>query len=191
MLEPRPGDGRVALDLYYEVLCPDSRSFILRQLYPAWEEVRDTFIINFIPYGKARTYRDETGDYAFSCQHGPTECQGNIYHACSNNYIQDTALKLDFIRCMMLNNYSPRSAVERCGAEHGVDISSILACGDGAEGPQLHAHAGQLTHKLRPKMTFVPTIELNGLQRNQRQILTNLKSKICKLYKGDSLICKL
>ena len=32
-------------------------------------------------------------------------------------------------------------------------------------------------------MTFVPTVELNGKQRNQKQLLRRLKRNICKLYK--------
>ena len=36
-----------------QVLCPDSRAFVLYQLYPAWESMRHIFRVNFIPYGKA------------------------------------------------------------------------------------------------------------------------------------------
>ena len=45
--------GRVTVDLYYEVLCPDSRQFLLYQLYPAWQTMASIFTVNFIPYGKA------------------------------------------------------------------------------------------------------------------------------------------
>lgn len=179
------GANKVRLDFYYEVLCPDSRKFLLRQLYPAYEEIGETFYINFIPYGKADTYYDEYDDrYSFDCQHGPTECQGNIYHACANNYINNYDLRVDFIRCMMLNNYDPEKAVKRCGREHDVEVDSILRCGEGKEGKQLHAHAGRLTKELRPKMTFVPTMDLDGDQHSQRQILRSLKQELCRLYKG-------
>ena len=46
-------DDRIVVDLYYEVLCPDSRAFVIYQLYPAWQRVKDIFSINYIPYGKA------------------------------------------------------------------------------------------------------------------------------------------
>ena len=43
------------LSLYsmIQTLCPDSRAFVLYQLYPAWQSMRDIFRVNFIPYGKA------------------------------------------------------------------------------------------------------------------------------------------
>ena len=44
---------KIIVDLYYETLCPDSRHFLLYQLYPAWLTLRSIFTINFIPYGKA------------------------------------------------------------------------------------------------------------------------------------------
>ena len=45
--------GKVVVDLYYEALCPDSRDFILYQLFPAWLSLKNIFTINYIPYGKA------------------------------------------------------------------------------------------------------------------------------------------
>jgi interferon gamma-inducible protein 30 len=44
---------KLQVEVYYEVLCPDSRYFILHQLYPAWEKVPDIMDIHFVPYGKA------------------------------------------------------------------------------------------------------------------------------------------
>ena len=44
---------KIQVDLYYEVLCPDSRSFVLYQLYPAWLSLQHIFTVNFVPYGKA------------------------------------------------------------------------------------------------------------------------------------------
>jgi len=189
--DSRTLDGKVRVDVYYEVLCPDSRNFILRQLFPAWEQISDAFFINYIPYGKAKTYYDaREDDYSFKCQHGPKECQGNIYHACSSHYIRNETLKLDFIRCMMLNNYSPRGAVMRCGRQYEttVDIEPILACGSGREGRRLHAHAAKLNQQLSPRMTFVPTVLLNGKHGNQRSILRYLKQEICQRYEGDAVV---
>ena len=44
---------KLQVEVYYEVLCPDSRYFILHQLIPAWERVGDIMDIHFVPYGKA------------------------------------------------------------------------------------------------------------------------------------------
>jgi interferon gamma-inducible protein 30 len=41
------------VEVYYEVLCPDSRYFLLHQLYPTWQKIGDIIDINFKPFGKA------------------------------------------------------------------------------------------------------------------------------------------
>ena len=45
----------VHLDVYFEVYCPDSIKFVLKQLYPAWEKFKDTGVmtLTLYPYGKA------------------------------------------------------------------------------------------------------------------------------------------
>jgi len=45
------------VDVYYEVLCPDSRHFILKQLYPAWQKLDANLVVNFKPWGKAHVRR--------------------------------------------------------------------------------------------------------------------------------------
>lgn len=44
---------KVNVTVFYEVLCPDSRHFILRQLQPTWEKVAEIMDINYRPFGKA------------------------------------------------------------------------------------------------------------------------------------------
>ena len=50
---PGGREAKIVVDLYYEVLCPDSRSFVLYQLYPAWQTLSQIFTVNLVPYGKA------------------------------------------------------------------------------------------------------------------------------------------
>lgn len=44
---------KVHVTVYYETLCPDSQRFITLQLYPAWKDLRDHLIVEFIPFGKS------------------------------------------------------------------------------------------------------------------------------------------
>ena len=125
------------MEVYYEVLCPDSRYFILHQLVPAWERVGDIMDIRFVPYGKAsvslaifckrfnqvkapiniffqhRLSGEGEGLYNFQCQHGPAECQGNMVHACATRIVQHPSSVLKYIKCMIGDNYSPLEAGER------------------------------------------------------------------------------
>merc|ERR1712121_456529 len=100
---------KIIVDFYYEVLCPDSRSFFLYQLYPAWQSMKDILIVNFIPYGKAFTYTGRN-KFQFSCQHGPAECEGNIYHACGAAHIDGDDERMEYIKCMINDNYNPSQA---------------------------------------------------------------------------------
>ena len=45
--------------------------------------------------------------YAFNCQHGPPECEGNKVHACVVKYVTDDDKRMDFIHCMIDDNYKP------------------------------------------------------------------------------------
>jgi len=180
--EEEQGD-RLAVDLYYEVLCPDSRSFFLYQLYPAWEVLKNIFSVNLIPYGKAYTSAGSER-YQFSCQHGPLECQANIFHACAIHHVPAPQDRMDFIRCMIYDNYDPPGAVRRCAREVTVDLPAIEACAAGDEGNLLHKLAGDLTHNLQPRMTFVPTIEVDGRQHHQRSLRRYFARQLCNLYSG-------
>ena len=44
---------KVNVTVFYEVLCPDSRHFILRQLFPTWKKVPELMEIDYRPFGKA------------------------------------------------------------------------------------------------------------------------------------------
>lgn len=45
--------SKVNVDVYFEALCPDSHNFIINQLYPNWEDIKDYVHIRFIPFGKS------------------------------------------------------------------------------------------------------------------------------------------
>ena len=52
-LDRNTSDHRLDVTLYYESLCPDSRAWVVYQLYPAWEVLKDIFHFTLVPYGKA------------------------------------------------------------------------------------------------------------------------------------------
>lgn len=43
----------VLISVYYEALCPDSRSFVIKQLEPTFQSLKENVEIQMIPYGKA------------------------------------------------------------------------------------------------------------------------------------------
>jgi len=44
---------KVHIAVYYEALCPDSRSFIVKQLGPTYHKLPGNMDIELVPYGKA------------------------------------------------------------------------------------------------------------------------------------------
>lgn len=175
----------IRVEVYYEVLCPDSRYFILHQLYPTWQKIGDIMEVHFKPFGKA-SYQQSPRGYTFKCQHGPAECQGNMVHACAIKYVAKPALLMEYVKCMMNDNYEPKTAGAKCAESLGIDWSVIDKCVDSREGQELLAMYGDDTHSLRPKISFVPTILLDGSQNGQKDILKNLRLQICRMYSGRS-----
>lgn len=53
----KPIVQKVLVSVYYEALCPDSRSFVIKQLVPTFQRIMDNVLIELIPYGKATVRR--------------------------------------------------------------------------------------------------------------------------------------
>ena len=49
-----PAPQKVHVAVYYEALCPDSRSFILKQLGPTYQKLSANIEVELVPYGKAK-----------------------------------------------------------------------------------------------------------------------------------------
>ena len=96
-----------------------------------------------------------TGDrLRFDCHFGPKECQGNIYHACAAAHIAGAEELLDYIRCMINDNYDPPRAALRCSREVEVDWEAIQGCATSTEGELLHKVAGEKTGTLQPRVSY-------------------------------------
>lgn len=57
----------------------------------------------------------------------------------------------------------------------------------GAELLKMH---GEITHALKPSVSFIPTITLNGSQGRQASILKDLLEEVCKVAGGHPDICQ-
>lgn len=65
-----------------------------------------------------QTTINRDGSLSFSCQHGPTECDANMYHACVIETTDEPKVLLDVVACMIRNNMDPRGAMQRVSQEH-------------------------------------------------------------------------
>lgn len=71
----------------------------------------------------------------------------------------------------------------QCAEEAGVDYTPIEECAKGKEGSLLVKQHGDRTHALSPKVTFIPTVQLNrSSQVPLVYILKDLFKEICKIF---------
>ncbi|XP_055545899.1 GILT-like protein 2 [Wyeomyia smithii] len=180
----RPSDAPVYVMVYYEALCPDSKNFVLKQLHPTFVRAPSLIEIQFVPYGKATTSTNSDGSLSFDCQHGPIECEANIIHACVVEAVHDAKTRLNMVACMIRDNLIPKDAFYRCAKENSVEIESIQKCYDSPHGAELLKLHGAATHALRPEVSFIPTITLDGQLGRQASILKDLFSEVCKVASG-------
>ncbi|XP_012231578.1 GILT-like protein 1 isoform X2 [Linepithema humile] len=153
---------KVHVAVYYEALCPDSRSFIIRQLGPMYRTLSANVEIELIPFGKGGMRKTNDG-YVFKCQHGPIECKANIIHACSIDVIEDPSIRLQFVTCMIENNIDPVGIMNTCAERITVNLESIKKCSNTQRGKELLAKYGQMTYSLVPQVYFIPTVTLNKM----------------------------
>lgn len=185
-------EEKVSLAVYYETHCPDSRAFILDQLFPVYSNLSDILDVQLYPYGKAFYERKPNGDIEFTCQHGRRECKGNTIQACVLDKYKDLRTQLTFVQCME-QSFSPErdEVLEQCGSKSSLDVQYIKDCSTGSKGTELLLKVGQATEQLSPKLNFVPWINVNGVhtKRNQEDALNNLKKVVCSNYKGTHEKC--
>lgn len=190
----RAAGAPVLVMVFYEALCPDSKYFITKQLLPAFKAAAPIMEVQLVPYGKATTSTDSEGKLTFDCQHGITECQANTYHACVAEIIEDPLIRLEVVTCMIRDNRQPKDAMHKCTKQYNVDnIDLIQKCFDSSHGSELLKLNGDATHALRPPITFIPTITLDGSQGRQPSILKDLLSEVCKAAENTEQaekICK-
>lgn len=62
-----------------------------------------------------------------------------------------------------------------------MDWEPIQKCFDSPHGAELLKLHGEATMGLRPPVSFIPTITLDGSQRRQAAILKNLKAEFCEV----------
>lgn len=172
----------VHITVYYEALCPDSRSFFIKQLLPTYMKIKENLEIKHIPYGKATTTK-VNNVYEFKCQHGPIECQANMMHACAIDVIKDQSVLLNFLSCMIKNNMEPINIMNTCAQKMNVDQNSIIKCYSGVKGKELLAGYGELTSALRPQISFIPTVSINNSTKDQAKVLKNLLQEVCLIFK--------
>jgi len=176
----------VNVSVYFESYCPDSIRFITKVLYPAYQALNSTGIMNLhlIPFGKAEWTEKANGMFDFKCQHGDKECVGNTYEACIIHHSKhDETIYLPVIQCIeAATTHDPHQCVE----ESALDWATIQQCGEGKEGNTLLWEYGVKTHALG-ELKYIPRIHINNefTEMLSRRSELHLLSVVCDTYQGE------
>jgi len=178
----------VSVTLYYESLCPFCRDFISQQFYPTWQLLNSTGImtVDMVPYGNAHEEKLSSGQFNYTCQHGPKECQGNLIENCvmsAANYNVDAYFPV--VYCIE-NASDPIAAAEKCVKAANMNWKSIEKCSKGDVGNSLMHKAAMKTAALDPPHKYVPWIVANGVHTDamQQSAQQDLLKFVCEMYKG-------
>jgi interferon, gamma-inducible protein 30 len=129
-------NNKVKIDLYFQSICPESRQFILGPLKTA-ASTKDFWKIcdfNLYPWGNANR-RQAGSDWEIICQHGPTECEGNVIETCALKFYEKYSKAIPFIIC--LEEAAPNwTAGEACAKNLGLDWAKIESCANSSQGHQ-------------------------------------------------------
>ncbi|XP_045465355.1 GILT-like protein 1 [Harmonia axyridis] len=201
-------EHRVNVAVYYEALCPDSIKFFNKQLYPLLNNPKLGHYVNLtlVPYGKS-TMKNENGQIMFTCHHGEGECRGNKLQACTLKHIDDgknseglgyNKMSVDFINCLMetveRNGDNTKYPTESCAKKSNITnmVPAIEKCQGDAEGSELLKQLGDVTNKLKPELTSVPTIVFNNEHKAEESKLANdnFVKALCNHIQGTKpMVC--
>lgn len=182
--EESPPATPVKVSVYYESLCPDSYSFIVRQLYPTWQNLSDIFTPEIYAYGKAQE-TEKSDQFECQCQHGPGECKGNIMLACAKEHLTDFDQFMAFTYCVM-NEFKGSTSGLYCAKEVGFNFTDIEMCQRSEEGERLLHEVGVTQSTLDPPLTYVPWILINDnyTKKQRREAQKDLRKVVCDAYQG-------
>ncbi|KAL3272565.1 hypothetical protein HHI36_014035 [Cryptolaemus montrouzieri] len=173
-------NNTVKVSIYYESRCPGSKHLITRQVYPYYEDLKDYITLDWVPYGHANQTK-ENGQWTFECQHGKTECDGNMYQACALDQKKGQGIDAKFINCVMSSNRTQATKTKRCANETGLDWKTISLCFNSNRGKELLAAYGDRTHSFGPRLPYVPFIIYNDVfdRRLADDSLEDYRSTVC------------
>lgn len=175
----------VLVELYYESLCPGCRAFIMGQLWPTFQALKDLEIldIKLYPYGNAFEKKVD-GKWEFTCQHGEIECEVNLIETCALHMLSHPNQFMEYIHCVESNPSLVNA--KNCADQLKIEWEPISNCYNGSQGNHLEHQMAEATDALNPPHKYVPWLVGNGKHTEQLQgeMMENLLKWVCKTYQG-------
>lgn len=178
---------QVKIQLYYECLCPDCRTFDTTQFKSTVLTLGSNLDVNVYPYGNARTIVDRNGHVEIVCQHGPAECYGNKLHACAIDNLKNITASVSYNSCMMDGTQAGRgsddAAADVCARAMGINSEPIKQCAKSDKGNQLLKYYGEESKKAN--FNYVPYVLINGVESTGEHFMQD----VCKAFKNPPPAC--
>jgi len=148
------------------------------------------------PYGNAQETQYNSTYWYFTCQHGTSECIGNMWEDCAIEHYptvtQGVPQYWPFVDCLEQSGKAgDATTAQNCAAKNGVDWNVITTCagstpqygtqGDG--NPLMHTTAVN-TNNLNPPHQWTPWVVLNGVPLTNAQLDMSLTRLVCNAYTG-------
>ncbi|XP_063821053.1 gamma-interferon-inducible lysosomal thiol reductase-like [Ostrinia nubilalis] len=183
-----PEYDKVQVVLLYETLCPACRQFDTSDFKLLIQELDLYVDIHTYPYGNAheKVINNET---VTVCQHGPTECYGNMLHGCALNLLSNTTKAQLFNSCTMESQYADASfddAAYQCGSKMYIAADKIMECAKSDQAKLILSAYGKKSRKYT--YDYVPFVVINGKEwTNHDQDLIKV---VCAEFKNPPPICQ-
>mmetsp|Transcript_36875 Transcript_36875/g.86298 ORF Transcript_36875/g.86298 Transcript_36875/m.86298 type:complete len:680 (-) Transcript_36875:53-2092(-) len=175
---------KVRVEVYVESMCPGCKSFIRTDLSDLMDGLGKYVHLENVPYGNAWF---NTTSRQITCQHGPTECEGNRIELCLMKLHPGRHKWFPAAKCLAASNTDPRNASFDCFTEAGIDREAVLACSDGIEGEILHTRAGNETLSLIPPHKFTPWVVVDGVPTTE--LLTSVCARLPRMISRKAPAC--
>jgi len=112
--------------------------------------------LDMVPYGNAYESQDDQGNWEFQCQHGETECKGNLIESCAVNLLEKVAAH-KFVVCLEEREGQGWDAgLTQClTADQQKEVKS---CTQSTKGNQYEHEMAVKTDALSPPHQWVPWV---------------------------------
>ncbi|CAH1099188.1 unnamed protein product [Psylliodes chrysocephalus] len=184
-------ESRLRVVLYYEGLCPFCHEFILEQLYPGYQQLEDSILVDLVPFGKSSATKTDDG-WQWECQHGPLECYINKVDACLISLTPTQSQLLSFVNChskntsMELTFDETEYIIKQCAEDNKLSYDDINTCVKDGRADTLLLALQDRQSKLHPPLQYVPNIRFNDVYNPQLEDIANedFVYAVCSLLNG-------
>ncbi|CAG7828493.1 unnamed protein product [Allacma fusca] len=179
---------KLKVSVYYETLCPFTKHFMKKQLFPVYAKMPEYLNLDFVPYGNTKT-KTRNGTVNYRCPHGRWECFGNKLHACVISLLEPEVSNR-LIYCTMTQRWPP-TAGPRCASKHNVSFALIKHCAESEVGTLLMRQNEARTKALKPTLAGVPWVTIDDVWRksDDDRIDFHFLEVVCKHLRNRPLAC--